>query len=419
LQTTANIQQRSVLVWLFIAVFLDHTSINIIFPVLTIVCFDPLSALFGSDTPVATRGMWYGLIISVYHLINIIAAPIFGIASDYLGRRKLLIIAGIGALGMGGFAALGVLCSSIATLVLARIIGGFCATKAVTQAAIGDLPTGQRKVLNMAYLQAIIAFGALIGPLIGGYSAKHFYTPTLNFSVPFILATLFGLMSLAVVFWKLPETLGQKASPHWSGILLSVKTILAKPEVIKISLLLLLSQISWSMYYQYIPPILTNKLGFSALQLGIFLSLTAFWLVLAGSLGIKLIKKWFNLVQLIQLASVLTLVGLLMTLLALLYPNAWQHWLMWLAAIPVAIGDMMAYIVLTTLYSDNVAAEHQGLVMGLCLVVAQLVWFLTGLVGGMLVSIHIILPIIVAPLSVILLLGLLKFKPRFLMIKYD
>lgn len=408
---TIRTNKRQILPWLFTAVFLDHTSINIIFPVLTIICFDSLSSLFAPGTSDAVRGMWYGLIISLYHLVNIAAAPLFGIASDYLGRRKLLIIAGIGALGMGGFAALAILAGSVTLLLLGRIIGGLCATKAVTQAAVGDLPVGQRKVLHMGYLQAIIALGALIGPLIGGYTAKHLFTPALNFSVPFLLATLFGLLSLITVWWKLPETLTHKASPSWSQIRSSVKTILANPAVIKISLILLLSQISWSIYYQYMPPILKDKQAFSAPQLGLFLSMIAFWLVLAGSFGIKWLKQRFDLAQLIKRASAVTLVGLLVTLLGLQLQSLW---LIWLAAIPVAMGDMVAYIAITTLYSDKVKPEQQGLVMGLCLVVAQSIWFLTGIAGGMLVGIHFIWPIIVAPLGVIILLSLLKFKPHFL-----
>jgi DHA1 family tetracycline resistance protein-like MFS transporter len=416
LQTTITIKERRALPWLFLAVFLDHTSINIIFPVLTIVCFDPLSALFSPDTATATRGVWYGIIISVYHLVNIVAAPIFGIASDYLGRRKLLIIAGIGALAMGGFAAISLLAGSIAALVLGRIIGGFCATKAVTQAVVGDIPAGKNKVLNMAYLQAVIAIGALLGPLIGGYAAEHCYTPALNFSIPFILATFIAGLSLIAVFWKLPETLVKKPKPSWRHIFQSAKTLLANPVMVKISLLLLLSQISWSMYYQYIPPILKDKLGFSAPQLGIFLSVIAFWLVLTGGFGIRFMRKWFTLIQLIQLASTITLFGLLLTLLALFFQ---MTWLIWLAAIPVAVGDMVAYIVLTTLYSDHVSAENQGLVMGICLVVAQLIWFSTGLLGGLLVGIHFILPLFVAPIGVISLLFLFKFKPYFLTVNYE
>jgi len=411
---TTRTKHYQPLAWLFSAVFLDHTSINIIFPVLTIVCFDPLSTLFSPETSLANRSMWYGLIISIYHLVNIVAAPLFGIASDYLGRRKLLIIAGTGALCMGAFAALSLLASSIGLLLLGRVIGGFCATKAVTQAAVGDLPAGQRKVINMAYLQAIIALGALLGPLLGGFTAKQFYSTELNFSAPFLLATVFAALSLWAVWWKVPETLTHRPKPSVSAILRSIINLLKNHRILYISGLLFLSQISWSMYYQYMPPLLKNKLGFSAPQLGLFLSMIAFWLVLTGSFGIKLVKRWFSLKQLMLGSGIISLVGLICSVLALAYQTPWQTKLIWLAAIPVAAGDMIAYIVLTTLYSDSVVPEQQGLVMGLCLVVAQLVWFLTGILGGVLLGIHFILPLIIAPIGVMLLIGLLWLRPRFL-----
>ncbi len=421
MQTTITKKSSSrILPWLLTTVFLDHTSINIIFPVLTIICFDTRSSLFSPDTSVAIRGMWYGLIISIYHFGNIIAAPLLGIASDYLGRRLLLLVGALGALIMASCAALSLFLGMVALLLLGRAIGGICATKAVTQAAIGDLKTTKAKALNMGYLQALTALGATVGPLIGGYTATHGFNSTFNFTAPFLLATLMALLSVIVVLWKLPETLTKRGQANWQTISLSFKTTLAQPRIIKISLLLFLSQFSWSLYYQYIPPILKDQLQFNATQLGLFLSLIALWLVLSAGLGLRLLKRWFNHTQLIQLASFTTLLGLALTLLGLLQPGlAWHRQLIWLAAIPVAVGDVIAYIVFTTLYSDAVDDLQQGLIMGICLIVAQTVWFLTGLIGGALLGVHLMLPMLVAPIGIIILLGLLKYRPNFLALKHE
>ncbi len=399
--------------WLLTSVLLDHTSINIIFPILTVICFSPMSSLFTSDDSLATRGKWYGLIISVYHLGNIFAAPLLGIISDYLGRRMLLLLGALGAFVMAGLASLSLLFSMTSLLVIGRIIGGICATKAVTQAAIGDIKAPKTKVLNMGYLQAVTALGACLGPWIGGYTAQHWYSSSLNYSAPFLLAGLIALLSAWLVLAKVPETLQHKAPPAWQSLRLSLYQVLRNPRVIKISLLLILSQFSWSMYYQYMPPILTQELHFNASQIGLFLSSIAFWLILVASVGIKLLQKKLMPLKVVQMAGLLTLLGIVLTLLTFslnrFMPCAW---LIWLAAIPVAAGDVLSYIVFTTLYSDAVDTAQQGLVMGICLMSAQILWFLTGIIGGKLLGIYLLLPMLIAPIGALLLLMVLYFKPN-------
>jgi len=61
----------------------------------------------------------------------------------------------------------------------------------------------------------------------------------------------------------------------------------------------------------------------------------------------------------------------------------------------------MAYSCLTTLYSDAVAKEDQGKVMGICFIIVSTIWSLAGLLGGVLMSIYALLPLIVAPIGVL------------------
>ncbi len=65
------------------------------------------------------------------------------------------------------------------------------------------------------------------------------------------------------------------------------------------------------------------------------------------------------------------------------------------------MGDVLAYICLTTLYSNAVPEYMQGKVMGINFLVVGLVWGGTGLAGGFLISISPILPFLFAPVGVI------------------
>ncbi len=61
------------------------------------------------------------------------------------------------------------------------------------------------------------------------------------------------------------------------------------------------------------------------------------------------------------------LLGLLLTILAcVMYHTGGNTWLIWAAAMPTAVGDVIAFSCLTALYSDVVLPQEQGKVMGLC-----------------------------------------------------
>jgi DHA1 family tetracycline resistance protein-like MFS transporter len=79
----------------------------------------------------------------------------------------------------------------------------------------------------------------------------------------------------------------------------------------------------------------------------------------------------------------------------------------WISAIPIAVGDVVAYSCLIALYSNAVLPEAQGKVMGMCFIVVAVIWALTGVAGGVLMGIAKLFPLMLAPCGVILALLLL------------
>lgn len=402
--------KRPIFSLLWVMLF-DHISLNLTFPILTLLFFDLQSSLFSPDTSHAVRSMWYGLCVAIPHVINIIMTPILSGLSDEFGRKKILSISTFGALVFSLTAALGIVFGTLSLLFVGFIIkGAFSRTNPIAQAVIGDLSERQEKVIYMGYLQTTISIGAFIGPVIGGYFANQFLFSKLNFSLPFFIAALFGGISWLLACFLFQETLIERQNPkRWSAFnFQTFKSVFSNPDVLRISAILLLSQISWSLYYQFIPPILKTQLNFNAHHLGLFVGLIAFWLAIAASLGIKILERFFSLRQMLMISIYLVFIGLLLTFL-FCFLHLSEHWniLIWAAAIPIAVGDVIAYTCLTALYSNAVEKHEQGKVMGVCLVVVALMWSLTGLLGGILMSIYILLPLVVAPIGILLAIGLL------------
>ncbi len=389
----------------------DHTSLNITFPVLTLLFFDAQSSLFAADTSHAVRSMWYGLCISVPNIVNIIVTPILSALSDEFGRKKIIFIGALGALIFAVTAAFGILWGSLSILFYSCVLrGAFSRTNPIAQAVIGDISPREKKVLYMGYLQTAISMGAFIGPVMGGFFANQFLFAQLNFSLPFFIAGIVAAVSCILTLSIFKETLVKKQthSPWGEFNWQTIKKVFAYPAVLRISAILLLSQISWSMYYQFIPPVLKTVLHVDSHQLGLFVGLIALWLALATTFGIRLLDRFFSMQQILALSLYLVLLGTVATFLFFLLPldSKWTL-LIWVAAIPTAVGDVIAFSCITALYSDVVEKQEQGKVMGVCFIVIAFIWSFTAMLGGMLMSINPLLPLIVAPVGILLAIGLL------------
>jgi MFS family permease len=404
LSISSNENQKNRLKPLLWVMLFDHTCLNITFPVLTLLFFDSQSLLFPVGTDAATRSFWYGLCISIPHIVNIAITPVLSALSDTYGRKKLLLFGTFGAFLFAITGAFGVFFGFFSLLFLALILrGAFSRTNPIAQAVIGDISTRNTKVLYMGFLQTSISLGAFLGPVIGGYCANPF--PALHFSLPFFVASFFALISFILTLTIFQETHTERETKPFS-IQWNIKPfiqVLTHPAVWRISIILLLSQISWSLYYQFIPPVLKTILQFDAQELGLFVGMIAFWLAIATSVGIRLLQRWFTLHKMLLFSLYLMSVGAFSTILFCLIAEP----LIWLAAVPTAIGDVIVYSCIITLYSDAVQKSDQGKVMGVCFIVVALIWALTGLLGGLLMGLYLLLPLMIAPIGILLAILLL------------
>lgn len=384
----------------------DQTCLSMAFPILTLLFFDPHSRIFSSDTSLATRSLWYGWCVSIPFIINLILTPLLSLLSDVLGRKKILIVGTLGAFLFALTSAIGILAGLLSLIIVSRIIqGAFSRTNPIAQAIIGDLSPPAKKLLWMGYLQTAISIGALVGPIIGGYLANPFFLNHFNFSLPFLIAALLAMISFLITMYVFKETFIAKTIKisHFDH-LRRIKTVILNKNVLRISFILFLSQLTWSIYYQFIPPILKTTLHVSAKELGFFVGLIALWLTLATGLGIRLLERFWSLSRILLFSVYLVLGGILLSLLFC----ACQFTLgIWLAAIPIAVGDVLIYSCITALYSDATESDNQGKVMGICFIIVSFAWGATGMFGGYLMSKSILLPLMIAPVGTLIALLLL------------
>lgn len=387
---------------LLAVIFIDQLYITLTFPLVTLIFFDQQSRLFPEGTAYASRSVWYGMCVALPSVINVFFAPLLSVFSDEFGRKKILLIEIASAFIFTSLVGLGIYTGELLLVFLGFIVkGAFSRTNPTALAIIGDTAPREKKILYMSYLQFAIAVGASFGPILGGYFAMRFFFSVFNFSLPFLLAAMLALANTCFAYIFMTETLKKSADTRSRFNFTAFKNVAAKPSVLRISIILLLIQISWSTYYQFMPPALKTIYAFDAHELGWFLGMIALWLALTTGVGMKWLEKILDVRRMLLLAVYLVFIGLTITLISCrqLIPDS--EWLAWIGAMPTAAGDVIAYSCLTALYSNVVSLDQQGRVMGISFFVVSGAWATTGFLGGILMSITPALPLIAAPIGII------------------
>lgn len=383
---------------LLLITFLDTLSLNIITPALVFVFFDTHSSLFAADTSQAVRSHWYGITISLPYFAAMIATPFLTGLSDRYGRKAILFVASFGALIFALCSGMGILASMISIMLIGKFTGGLCARSEPTAlAALSDLSPSHRKAINIGFLQATIAFGAFGGPILGGYVTKWHFAQ-LNYSTAFWLAAIIALLSIgAVLLFKetyIPSH--ENRLPLWQQL-----REVYSPKLLRPIVLMMLIQLSWSTYYQFIPPVLKQYYHYSPQAVGWFIGLIALWITIASLYGVRFFKSMAKEQHLIRNCAYLMLGGFLLTIIGFIIPSSMicQAFL-WLGSIFIPMGDVIAYCLIVAMLSEIIGQAHQGKAMGLCFFLAYSAWGITALLGGFLGGIYIVLPILIAPMAV-------------------
>ena len=181
------------MVFIFVTLFLDILGIGIIIPILP----ELIKEFLGGD--VAQAGRYYGVIISVYAMMQFLCAPILGALSDRYGRRPII----LGSLfGLGIDYLVQGWAPSIGWLFLGRVIAGIMGASITTaNAYIADVSTPATRARNYGFVGAAFGMGFIFGPALGGLLGG------INLRLPFFVSAGLALVNWLYGFFVLPESL--------------------------------------------------------------------------------------------------------------------------------------------------------------------------------------------------------------------
>jgi len=333
--------------FILVTIFLDVLGIGIIIPVL------PQLVEQLSSGSTENRAFTYGVLISVYALMQFLFSPVLGALSDRYGRRPVLLSS---TFGLAADFLLTYFAPTLSWLFLARILSGATSASVTTaNAYLADVSRPEDRVKNFGLVGATFGLGFIIGPAFGGLLGRT--SPRL----PFLIAAGLGALNFLYGLLVLPESLPpekrqQTLKISWRPFS-AFATLERYPPVFGLAGTVLCVgftqqalQSVWVLYTSY-------RYGWDTLHTG--LSLTAVGVLVAivqGGLVGKIAKALGEHRAL--------LVGLTLgTLSQLFYGLSTQGWMIYVVLIFGAVGGI-AGPVAQSLITRQVAANEQGSVQG-------------------------------------------------------
>jgi MFS family permease len=178
---------------LFLIVLVDLIGFGLVIPLL------PFYAERFSASPQQVT-----VLMAVFSLMSMLAAPFWGRISDRAGRRPVLMVSmaasSLAYLWMGFATALWMLFA-------ARALAGICAGNiAAAQAYIADVTTPEKRARGMGMIGAAFGLGFIVGPALGGLLAGN-NVATADMRTPGVVAAALSLIAFLGVVLVLKESL--------------------------------------------------------------------------------------------------------------------------------------------------------------------------------------------------------------------
>ena len=219
-----------------------------------------------------------------------------------------------------------------------------------------DLSAPEEKAKNFGLMSMSMGAGFIVAPFLSSVLTKQF-----GYIVPFYFPLLLVLLNLALVVWKLPETVLEKSFEKISAFraVTMIRRAFEMTDLRFVFLTHLVFSIGWSFFIEFISLFLRSQFGFDASDTGLFYGFGAVFYALSAGLLIFPLIKWAG-------ANRVLFTGLFMSgvsVLGMLLIHT--RFVLWLY-IPVAqLFLSFIYPATSTVISNTASEKVQGEALGI------------------------------------------------------
>lgn len=374
---------KKAIIPLLLVIAIDSMNFGFIFPILTPMFLSGANPILPVETSLAMRDLLYGIVVAIFPLFMFFGAPILGDLSDYVGRKKVLLVCLLGT-GLGYLVSgIGVSVNLFSLLVVGRIISGITAgSLPMAQAAIADVSKDSKKQAKyMGMMMLAIAAGQVLGPTFAGFfSDIHIFSIFSN-SLPFYLAT--GLTAVNIIWllvaFRETHFVNKLKQLKFTKTLCSYKLVFTSTPLLIISLVFLCMQLSWSFYSQGSPAYLQAVFHYSNFNLGVFSAALGVFIGISGTL---IMPRLLNHITTKQGAIIALLTMGIGTLIGIIQTS---QILFWIGLVLNSSAAALAFSFIITLFSRLADKGRQGWIMGITGAIIAIAWAITALLTGLLI----------------------------------
>ncbi len=353
--------QRASIMVLFGTMVIYVFGIGVMLPVI------PLLVKELSGDAVGKAATLYGLLLSLYALMQFLFGPAFGALSDRFGRRPIMLVS---LAGLGIDYILLAVAPNLWIVAVARIIGGIMGASVATATAyIADITPPEKRAANFGLIGAAFGVGFIAGPLVGGVLGEF------GSRVPFYAAAGVSAIAFLFAFFLLPESLDQahrrpfrlkEANPIGAFIVvLRYKAVLALLSLFVIAQLAeRMLEANWVLYTGY-------RFGWTAYQVGISLAVVGVLVVITQGGLVRVVVPKIG--ERITINIGFTVAAICMVGIAF----SSQAWMIYVIIVPYVLGWGLTAPAVQSLITRQVPPNEQGILQG-AISSAQTV---TGIIG--------------------------------------
>jgi MFS transporter, DHA1 family, tetracycline resistance protein len=254
-------RRRAAIGFILVTALLDILAMGLVIPVLP-----PLIEEFSGSA--SRAGIWNGVLVALWALMQFVASPIIGSLSDRYGRRPVILLS---VAGMAADWILMALAPNLWWLAIGRMIGGVTSSSFTTvYAYMADITAPEERAKAYGWVGAAFSAGFVLGPALGGLLGAA--SPRL----PFWVAA--GMSALAFVYgwFILPESLPRekrmgfswrRANPFGALVLLR-----SHPELSQLAVVNFLLYFAHHVFSAVFVLYAGHRYGWGALQVGLLLA---------------------------------------------------------------------------------------------------------------------------------------------------
>jgi DHA1 family tetracycline resistance protein-like MFS transporter len=334
---------------IFIVLFIDLLALGLSMPVLpTLVSqvtlegpTDSVALVMKKDGASGNGARWYGFVVSVSSLAQLLSAPVVGQLSDKKFGRKWLIsfflffislyyfLLGISSLEWLKSDNDSAINYPLWIIFFAKLIGGLCAhVIMLSMTYISDISASTSKAQNFGLFGVAFGLAFIIGPATGGYLSAR-----VKFQSPFFLSGILQLMNAIFVTtmmqdsWSPPHTnISEREAIVLWELMNPLRTfkIFLLPEVkftvLPVALSMVLLTVCQQSFYTVWVLYAAHKFGWTSFHSGLFMTLTGICSVVVQGYVIRLL---IPLIGERNCASFGLLFGIILNISVALIKNGW------------------------------------------------------------------------------------------------